>query len=107
MITPPAGVRAYLACGYTDMRNHAATMIMQSRRRWQAEYRSVPECQLRITDGYPEVSIAISLSRGRNLPGLISSGARTPSISSFSSGSPGVRSLPEIVPILQQRPAFN
>ena len=30
MIAPGAGVRVYLACGRTDMRNYAATMIMRS-----------------------------------------------------------------------------
>ncbi|WP_081688063.1 transposase [Rhizobium mesoamericanum] len=33
MIGPGTGVRVYLACGITDMRNYAATMIMRSRRR--------------------------------------------------------------------------
>ena len=28
MITPPAGVRVYLACGYTDMRKGMATLAM-------------------------------------------------------------------------------
>ncbi|WP_234710212.1 IS66 family insertion sequence element accessory protein TnpB [Sinorhizobium medicae] len=32
MIGPGTGVRVYLACGVTDMRNYAATMIMWSRR---------------------------------------------------------------------------
>ena len=32
---------------------------------------------------YPDASIAISLSGGRNLPGLMLSGARAPSISIF------------------------
>ena len=33
MITIPAGVRIYLACGKTDMRNYAARTIMPSARR--------------------------------------------------------------------------
>ena len=33
MITIPAGVRIYLACGPTDMRNYAEHTIMQSPRR--------------------------------------------------------------------------
>jgi transposase len=28
MITPPPGVRVYLACGYTDMRKGMATLAM-------------------------------------------------------------------------------
>jgi transposase len=28
MITPPAGVRVYLACGYTDMRKGMTTLAM-------------------------------------------------------------------------------
>ena len=28
MITPPAGVRVYLACGYTDMRKGASSLAM-------------------------------------------------------------------------------
>ena len=32
MIGPGTGVRVYLACGVTDMRNYALTMIMQRRR---------------------------------------------------------------------------
>ena len=28
MITPPAGVQVYLACGYTDMRKGMATLAM-------------------------------------------------------------------------------
>ena len=32
MIGPGTGVRVYLACGVTDMRNYAPTMIMRSRR---------------------------------------------------------------------------
>ena len=28
MITPPPGVRVYLACGYTDMRKGASTLVM-------------------------------------------------------------------------------
>jgi hypothetical protein len=31
MIAPGAGVRVYLACGVTDMRNYAGRMIMRSR----------------------------------------------------------------------------
>jgi hypothetical protein len=30
MIGPGTGVRVYLACGVTDMRNYAESMIMQS-----------------------------------------------------------------------------
>ena len=33
MITPPAGVRVYLACGYTDMRKGMATLAMLVRQR--------------------------------------------------------------------------
>jgi hypothetical protein len=33
MIGPGTGVRVYLACGVTDMRNYVATVIMRSRRR--------------------------------------------------------------------------
>jgi hypothetical protein len=32
MIGPGTGVRVYLACGVTDMRNYALIMIMRSRR---------------------------------------------------------------------------
>ena len=31
MIGPGTGVRVYLACGVTDMRNYVATVIMRSR----------------------------------------------------------------------------
>ena len=30
MIGPGTGIRVYLACGHTDMRNYAERMIMQS-----------------------------------------------------------------------------
>ena len=30
VITPPAGVRVYLACGSTDMRNYAECIVMRS-----------------------------------------------------------------------------
>jgi hypothetical protein len=33
MITPPPGVRVYLACGYTDMLNYAECIVMLSRSR--------------------------------------------------------------------------
>lgn len=33
MITVPAGVRIYLACGATDIRNYAGSMIMRGPRR--------------------------------------------------------------------------
>jgi hypothetical protein len=39
MITPPPGVRVYLACGYTDMRNDVVFIVMQSRPRQRYDCR--------------------------------------------------------------------
>ena len=41
MIGPGTGVRVYLACGATDMRNYVATMIMRSRERISTLFRAV------------------------------------------------------------------
>lgn len=30
MVAPPAGVRVFLACGYTDMRRYAECWVMRS-----------------------------------------------------------------------------
>ena len=87
MIAVPSGVRVWLATGHTDMRNYAAAMIMRSRWRRRPVLRASPQFGLRITVGYPDASIAINLSGGRNLPGLMPSGSKAPSISSFSAGS--------------------
>jgi len=38
MIGPGTGVRVYLACGVTDMRNYAATMVMRSCHRRSMDY---------------------------------------------------------------------
>lgn len=82
-----AAAGAWLLMTMADVRNYALAMIMRSRRRWWTDYRAFNIHRLHIKMDYRVASIAISLSGGRNLPGFIPSGAKAPSISSFSVGS--------------------
>lgn len=87
MIGPGTCVRVYLACGVTDMRNYVATIIMRSRSSRPALFLAVPPTLTPHNYSTARKSIASSLSGGRNLPGLMPSGSRASSISSFSVGS--------------------
>ncbi len=87
MIIPPGPLRVLIATRPVDFRNYAASMIMRSRRRRRPVFQASSRYRLRITARYPEVSMAINLSGGRNFPGLIPSGSKASSISSFSVGS--------------------
>ena len=81
-------LRVMVATKPVDFRNYAEPRIMRSGRNVEVEFRPHGLYQLRITVIYSEAaSIAISLSGGRNFPGLMPSGAKASSISSFSAGS--------------------
>jgi hypothetical protein len=87
MIILSGPLKVLVAVKPVDFRNYAALLIMRSSRRRRMVFQSSSRFRLRITERYPVASIAINLSGGRNFPGLMPSGARAPSISSFSAGS--------------------
>jgi hypothetical protein len=63
MIALPAGVRVYLACGVTDMRNYAESLVMRSPRQSPGITAVDQVIALRIFQLRPTtLSIAMSLS---------------------------------------------
>jgi hypothetical protein len=88
MIPMPTGVRVWLATGHTDMRNYAEPRIMRSPGGLSVTWAGFGGCQTRIMLGvHLPLSIARSLSGGRNRPALRFSAEVAFSASSFSVGS--------------------
>jgi len=88
MMFVPAGVKVHLALGYTDMRNYVKRRIMRSPAELTRRGPELAAAALRIIFGHHlPLSIANSLSGGRNFPALRVGADVEFSASSFSVGS--------------------
>ncbi len=88
MIVLPSGAQVWLACGYTDMRNYVERRIMRSPADCPRPGLEFSGAAPRIIlDDYLPLSMAKSLSGGRNRPALRLGAEVAFSASSFSVGS--------------------
>ena len=87
MIIPPGPLKVLVAVKPVDFRNYAASMIMRSRWRRRAGFSVFTALSTPHNRALSSCEHRDQLVRRSEFPGLMPSGARAPSISSFSAGS--------------------